>query len=202
MGLMGRPSRPLAGRHQQRRHAATAAGRARAGRCRHQVRAGRRGVRATGERRYGSEEKPTHDLDGRARQAAGDHAIRRQDRGRDRQGARHLAQRRDRALAPPARDRLPVRHRQLDARQCARRSAEAHKRAEVRTELQSKVIADMIKSSPPSSGVPKERAMEKAFKAWAWTGGGSASISACRSRPPTRRSSARRRNARGSKRSK
>jgi hypothetical protein len=49
-GLMGRPSRPPAGRHQQRRHAATTAGRARAGRCRHQVRAGRRGVRATGER--------------------------------------------------------------------------------------------------------------------------------------------------------
>ena len=48
----------------------------------------------------------------------------------------------------------------------ARRSAEAHKRAEVRTELQSKVIADMIKSL--SAGVPKERAMEKAFKAGAY----------------------------------
>ena len=48
----------------------------------------------------------------------------------------------------------------------ARRSAEAHKRAEVRTELQSKVIAEMVKSL--SSGVPKERAMEKAFKAGAY----------------------------------
>jgi len=48
----------------------------------------------------------------------------------------------------------------------ARRSAEAHKRAEVREELQSKVIAEMIKSL--SSGVPKERAMEKAFKAGAY----------------------------------
>jgi hypothetical protein len=44
------------------------------------------------------------------------------DRGRDRQGARHLAQRRDRALAAPARDRLPVRHRRLDARRNALRS--------------------------------------------------------------------------------
>ena len=33
-------------------------------------------------------------------------------------------------------------------------------------ELQSKIIADMIKSL--SSGVPKERAMEKAFKAGAY----------------------------------
>ena len=48
----------------------------------------------------------------------------------------------------------------------ARRSAEAHKRAEIRGELQSKVIAEMIKSL--SSGVPKERAMEKAFKAGAY----------------------------------
>src|SRR4029077_3957079 len=48
----------------------------------------------------------------------------------------------------------------------ARRSAEEHKRAEVREELQSKVIAEMIKSL--SSGVPKERAMEKAFKAGAY----------------------------------
>ncbi len=48
----------------------------------------------------------------------------------------------------------------------ARRSAEAHKRAEVRGELQAKVIAEMIKSL--SSGVPKERAMEKAFKAGAY----------------------------------
>ena len=40
----------------------------------------------------------------------------------------------------------------------ARRSAEAHKRAEIRGELQSKVIAEMIKS--PSSGVPKERAFQ------------------------------------------
>ena len=37
-------------------------------------------------------------------------------------------------------------------------SAEAHKRAEIRGELQSKVIAEMIKS--PSSGVPKERAFQ------------------------------------------
>jgi hypothetical protein len=48
----------------------------------------------------------------------------------------------------------------------ARRSAEAHKRAEIRGELQSKVIAEMVKSL--SSGVPKERAMEKAFKAGAY----------------------------------
>ena len=48
------------------------------------------------------------------------------------------------------------------------RSAEAHKRAEIRGELQSKVIAEMIKSL--SSGVPKERAMEKAFKAGAYWG--------------------------------
>ena len=45
-------------------------------------------------------------------------------------------------------------------------SAEAHKRAEIRGVLQSKVIAEMIKSL--SSGVPKERAMEKAFKARAY----------------------------------
>jgi hypothetical protein len=37
-------------------------------------------------------------------------------------------------------------------------SAEAHKRAEIRGGLQSKVIAEMIKS--PSSGVPKERAFQ------------------------------------------
>jgi hypothetical protein len=63
------------------------------------------------------------------------------------------------------RDRLPVRHRQLDARQCAAlgRGAQAH---EIRGELQSKVIAEMIKSL--SSGVPKERAVEKAFKAGAY----------------------------------
>jgi hypothetical protein len=42
----------------------------------------------------------------------------------------------------------------------------SHKRAEIRGELQSKVIAEMIKSL--SSGVPKERAMEKAFKAGAY----------------------------------
>ena len=48
----------------------------------------------------------------------------------------------------------------------ARRSAEAHKRAEIRGELQSKVIAEMIKSL--SSGAPKERAMEKSFKAGAY----------------------------------
>jgi hypothetical protein len=90
---------------------------------------------------------------------------RRQDRGRDRQGTRLFAQRRDRALAPPARDRLPDRHDSW-TRTIARRSAEAQKRAEIRGELQSKVIAEMIKSL--SSGVPKERAMEKAFKAGAY----------------------------------
>jgi hypothetical protein len=40
----------------------------------------------------------------------------------------------------------------------ARRSAEAHKRAEIRGELLSKVIAEMIKSL--SAGVTKERAMK------------------------------------------
>ena len=51
-------------------------------------------------------------------------------------------------------------------------------------ELQSKVIAEMIKSL--SSGVPKERAVEKAFKAGAywWQIGEHFGMS---SRPPTRR---------------
>ena len=164
-GLMGRPSRPLAGRHQQRRHAATTAGRARAGRCRHQVRAGRRGVRATGERRYGNEEKPTHDLDGRARQAAGDHAIRRKTAA---EIAKTLGTSRNAVIGRSRRLRGIVPQSDIDSwtRANARRSAEAHKRAEIRGELQSKVIAEMIKSL--SSGVPKERAMEKAFKAGAY----------------------------------
>jgi hypothetical protein len=48
----------------------------------------------------------------------------------------------------------------------ARRSAEAHERAGVRRQLQAKIIADMIKSL--SAGVPKAKAMEKAFKAGAY----------------------------------
>ena len=48
----------------------------------------------------------------------------------------------------------------------ARRSAEAHERAGVRRQLQAKIIADMIKSL--AAGVPKAKAMEKAFKAGAY----------------------------------
>ena len=48
----------------------------------------------------------------------------------------------------------------------ARRSAEAHKRSLIRRDLQGKIVADMLKSI--SSGVPREKAMERAFKAGAY----------------------------------
>ena len=48
----------------------------------------------------------------------------------------------------------------------ARRSAEAHKRSLIRRDLQGKIVAEMLKSI--SSGVPREKAMERAFKAGAY----------------------------------
>ena len=48
----------------------------------------------------------------------------------------------------------------------ARRSAEAHKRSLIRRDLQGKIVADMLKSI--ASGVPREKAMERAFKAGAY----------------------------------
>jgi transposase len=48
----------------------------------------------------------------------------------------------------------------------ARRSAEAHKRAALRTEKQKKVIAEMLKAI--SAGTPKPTAMLRAFRAGAF----------------------------------
>jgi DNA-binding CsgD family transcriptional regulator len=48
----------------------------------------------------------------------------------------------------------------------ARRSAEAHKRSLIRRDLQGKIVAEMLKSI--ASGVPREKAMERAFKAGAY----------------------------------
>ena len=48
----------------------------------------------------------------------------------------------------------------------ARRSAEAHKRSLIRRDLQGKIVAEMLKSI--ASGVAREKAMERAFKAGAY----------------------------------
>jgi hypothetical protein len=48
----------------------------------------------------------------------------------------------------------------------ARRSAEAHKRSLIRRDLQGKIVTEMLKSI--ASGVPREKAMERAFKAGAY----------------------------------
>ena len=106
------------------------------------------------------------ELDAGARQEAGDHAVGRQDRGRYRQGARHLAQRRDRALARACAGIVYQSDIDSWTRANARRSAEAHKRSLIRRDLQGKIVADMLKSI--SSGVPREKAMEQAFKAGAY----------------------------------
>ena len=68
-------------------------------------------------------------------------------------------------LAAPARDRLPVRHRQPVPRQCPA-LAEAHKRSLIRREPQGKIVANMIKLV--AAGAPREKDMEKAFKAGAY----------------------------------
>jgi hypothetical protein len=65
----------------------------------------------------------------------------------------------------------------------ARRSAEAHKRSLIRRDLQGKIVAEMLKSI--ASGVPPEGPWSAPSRP-APTGGRSASISACRSRLPTR----------------
>ena len=66
----------------------------------------------------------------------------------------------------------------------ARRSAEAHKRSLIRRDLQGKIVAEMLKSiviGRAAGEAPWSRRSRPAP-----TGGRSASISACRSRPPTR----------------
>ena len=162
MGEAGLPSLP--GRTNAAPARGNDGGRARAGRCR-SVRAAGRGARARGttmatkKRKIQTSWTPARDKKLETMQSAGKTAA---------DIAKVLGTSRNAVIGRSRRLRGIVYQSDIDSwtRANARRSAEAHKRSLIRRDLQGKIVAEMLKSI--ASGVPREKAMERAFKAGAY----------------------------------